>query len=276
MLEEKITYYIAKINNIQKSIEIENDKIFQYENMLLEEKKKQEDRGFFTRLFIRNKFISSIEKILKEHHKESENLDYLLKIEIQEFINIGIAEIENNKKENSTDNVDNDLIKKVSYISNFIGIISECQYKYDIASERLKKIVQNSSYTTIEEYKYVFDLFKTVILKIASCYEVINKYNLFPNEIDKINHSVSAILLCDNSLRNINKYQEIKGLRLEFEDMNINLKFLNTTFNLLEEEYKLKVENISEDKDKTLNNYKILFLNKLRNEYNLDLSKYKI
>lgn len=140
----------------------------------------------------------------------------------------------------------------------------------------MKKIVQNSSYTTIEEYKYVFDLFKTVILKIASCYEVINKYNLFPNEIDKINHSVSAILLCDNSLRNINKYQEIKGLRLEFEDMNINLKFLNTTFNLLEEEYKLKVENISEDKYKTLNNYKILFLNKLRNEYNLDLSKYKI
>ena len=103
-----------------------------------------------------------------------------------------------------------------------------------------------------------------------------SRFKLFPNEIDKINHSVSAILLCDNSLRNINKYQEIKGLRLEFEDMNINLKFLNTTFNLLEEEYKLKVENISEDKYKTLNNYKILFLNKLRNEYNLDLSKYKI
>lgn len=276
MLEDKITYYIAKINNIQKSIEIENDKIFQYENMLLEEKKKQEDRGFFTRLFIRNKFISSIEKILKEHHKESENLDYLLKIEIQNFINIGVNEIENNKKENSNNNVDNDLIKKVNYISNFISIIGECQIKYDTATDRLKRLVQNSSYTSIEEYKSVYDLLKSVILKIETCYNLINEYKLFSNDIEKITHSVKAILLCDKALQSISKYKEIKDLRLEFENMNINLKFLKTTFHLLQEEYNEKLEKLSETKDTNLNDYKILFINKLRNEHNLDLSKYQI
>lgn len=276
MLEEKITYYISKINNIQKAIELENEKIFQYENMLLEEKRKQEDRGFFTRLFIKNKFISSIEKILKEHHKESDNLDYLLKTEIQDFINIGVNEIENNKKENSNDNLHECLIKEMQYISNFITIINECESNYYAAMDNLKKIIYSSGYSTNERCKYVCDLLKSNILKIKSCSELIIEYKLFSKDIESIKHSMNSILSCESELDKVTKYKDIKTLNLSFKDMEINLKFLKTTFSILDEKAKNKLNEFEEKTDNHLSDYKILFLNKLRNEHNLDLSKYQI
>jgi hypothetical protein len=274
MLNEKISYYIAKINSLKQEISFESEKIFQYENMLLSEKQKQESQNFFTKLFIENKCIISIDDILKVHHSRVENLSSSLEAEIDQFIKSGIQELNINEEELSNEEEVNLLYKNINYIETVSNMISECQNNYNKAMDILLIPLRREYSITNAQCKAAVDFLKFIIIKTKSCNDVISQYKLFEEDAEGIVHSINSVVAFYTILNSLDKYKDVQSHIHLFKSIEVNLKFLETTFNILKNVNKNKIEKIKEISKNNLINHKITFVNKLRDEYKLDLSAY--
>lgn len=274
MIEEKINYYISRINNLKKDLEFENEKIFEYENLLINEKKDYNQLSFLGKFFSKNNHINLIEKLLEEHNQKSIKKEKEIKTTIDELIFTGSKNTEFDKLEEDNKLIIKNIEEEKLYLKTIYDTLSSLLNLFNENHSKLNKLSISVGYDGIDEYKRIFNSFLKILSKIKSLKLLISSYKIFDNYIEKIDFSMSEILKSFSILGEIDKVKDLKGKGASFEPVKINLDILLNLFHNIYNEIERNLLDLENKKDNLIKNNEILFINELLSKHNFDITNH--
>jgi len=121
-MDEHIEYYTDLIAHLNEQINQENIKLFDYESMLLKEQQKLSEYSFFKRLFSNNKkFIYQLEKLAYKSTQNVENHRNKIEEHKEKFVTFGTQKMIEESEELS--NIEKEIAILVSVSSNVEHIL---------------------------------------------------------------------------------------------------------------------------------------------------------
>lgn len=276
MIEDKINYYINRINNLRLDLDSENEYIFKYENILIKERKELSSRSFFSRLFLSSSpnHIKLISNILEEHNIKSLILEGKIKTTIDEFIKIGANSI-------IEDNSLNLYIQKYKlkteekeYLIQIKFKFSEIYESFKDTKRKLNRLEHSNGYGRNIEYKEIYNSFLNIIVKIITVKDIIAAYNIFEDYRDKINYSIQESLKNLEKIKSIDKLKELSDIYSVFGSVEINLGITLEVFNNICKNTENELLYIKEEEINLIKNNEIKFINNLIKNNNFDITKH--
>lgn len=276
MIEDKINYYINRINNLRLDLDSENEYIFKYENILIKERKELSSRSFFSRLFLSSSpnHIKLISNILEEHNIKSLILEGKIKTTIDEFIKIGANSI-------IEDNSLNLYIQKYKlkteekeYLIQIKFKFSEIYESFKDTKRKLNRLEHSNGYGRNIEYKEIYNSFLNIIVKIITVKDIIAAYNIFEDYRDKINYSIQESLKNLEKIKSIDKLKELSNIYSVFGSVEINLGITLEVFNNICKNTENELLYIKEEEINLIKNNEIKFINNLIKNNNFDITKH--
>lgn len=276
MIEDKINYYINRINNLRLDLDSENEYIFKYENILIKERKELSSRSFFSRLFLSSSpnHIKLISNILEEHNIKSLILEGKIKTTIDEFIKIGANSI-------IEDNSLNLYIQKYKlkteekeYLIQIKFKFSEIYESFKDTKRKLNRLEHSNGYGRNIDYKEIYNSFLNIIVKIITVKDIIAAYNIFEDYRDKINYSIQESLKNLEKIKSIDKLKELSNIYSVFGSVEINLGITLEVFNNICKNTENELLYIKEEEINLIKNNEIKFINNLIKNNNFDITKH--
>lgn len=274
MIEDKINYYINRIKNLREELKLENEKIFDYENLLIKEKKEHLSKSFFSRIFSKSNHIDIISGILIEHSSSSYNKEKQIKETIEELIKLG----SNSSTVDELLILNMDKIKLKSeekeYLIQIQSKVNDITVDLKKSYSQLKYLNKLNSYKSNSDYKVLYFSFVEIMTKISGIKDLITAYKIFDQYNEKINYSINISLKKLEKILNIDKYKELNNYIFEFEHVVLNLDIICEVFinnyNSIENELK----EIKSEELKLIKNKEIIFINNLLVNRSFDITTY--
>lgn len=288
-MEEHIEYYTDLIAHLNEQINQENIKLFDYEALLLNEQKALSEYSFFKRVFSnKNKFISNIENLVSRTIKTIENHRTKIEENKEKFVTFGTQkmiedseELKNIEKQIADYSVVSENINHMVELMkdskndtkngiNYFKSGKSQEYKTDKSRQMeksfnffmsalnrandLKRYMGLDGFTNIGEMPNTFNKNTSEIINdILSCNTTFNS-----TIIDKMRASTKHPYL---------DLLENKVDMLERIDRNFDvliLSFIREFHNINQE-----CANLADRRDEISNNYRTLFLNKIKKNSSL-------
>lgn len=288
-MDEHIEYYTDLIAHLNEQINQENIKLFDYESMLLKEQQKLSEYSFFKRLFSNNKkFIYQLEKLAYKSTKTVEDYRQQIENHKEKFVSFGTQKmIEESEDLKNIEKQMDDFMELSENIKHMIGLMKQSKNETKDGLAYFKR-GKNEEYKTDKSvcmdrafHHFMSALNRANDLKrymgldgFTSIGEVTKLFN--KNTLEIINDILSYDLTFNSTIIDKMKAStkhpyldllENKMDVLERIDRNFDMLILSFTReydNMHEEHAELSVK-----KSDIANNYRVLFLNKIKKSNSL-------
>jgi hypothetical protein len=289
IMDEHIEYYTDLIAHLNEQINQENIKLFDYESMLLKEQQKLSEYSFFKRLFSNNKkFIFQLEKLA---YKSTQNVEiYRKKIEDnkEKFVTFGTQKmIEESEELSNIEKTIENLVSVSDNIAHMLGLMKQSKndtkngmsYFFRGRSETYKSdkspCMERAFNSFMSALNRVNDMKRYMSLDgFANVGDINKSFNKNTLEI------MNDILIYDTMFNNViieKMRASTKHPHLDLLDSKIDvMERIDRNFDLLIISFTREHEKIQSDysdmvikKSEIENNYRLLFLNKIKKSSSL-------
>lgn len=288
-MEEHIEYYTDLIAHLNEKINQENIKLFDYEALLLNEQKALSEYSFFKRLFSnKNKFIVQIENLVTKSTKAIETYREKIEENKETFVTFGTQKmIDESEDLKNIEKQMADYMVVCENIKHMIGLMkmSKNDTKDGLSYFRRAK---NEDYKTDKSVcmARAFNHFMSALNRVndlkrymgldgfTNIGEITRSFNKNTLEIinDILSYDVTFNSTIIDKMRSSTKHPYLDLLDnkmdvLERIDRNFDVLILSFTreYDNINEEH----ASLSSKRDDISNNYRVLFLNKIKKNSSL-------
>lgn len=288
-MDEHIEYYTDLIAHLNEQINHENIKLFDFEAMLLKEQKTLSEYSFFRRIFSNNKkFISQLEKFVFKSTQSIENYRKQIEDHKERFVSFGTQQMIEESEE--LHNIEKQIAACVTVAENIKHMISlmnqsKTETKGGLYSFRIAK---NESYKSQKKphIEMSFNCFMSALNRVndlkrymslegfSAAGESTKSFN--KNALEIINDILSYDTIFNNTIiermKASTNYPHLDLLENKvdvMERIDRNFELLILSFTREHENIQSEYSDMVIKKDEIENNYRVLFLNKIKKSNSL-------
>lgn len=287
-MDEHIEYYTDLIAHINEQINQENIKLFDYESMLLKEQMKLSEYSFFKRLFSNNKrLILQLEKLAYKSTQTVAGYRSQIEEHKEKFVTFGTQKmIEESAELNDIEKEIADCVAVAGNINHMLSLMnrSKSDTKNGLSTFRIAKnetykankkaYVEQSFNYFMSSLNRVNDLKRYMNLEGFSSANDSSAFN--KNALEIINDILAYDTIFNNTvierMRATTNYPHLDLLEHKIDVMErIDRNFELLLLSLTREHEKIQAEyaDMVIKKDDIENNYRVLFLNKIKKSNSL-------